>query len=120
MFGALVIGLGLFPVAVIVNPVSAWLGRISYSVYLLHAPFIVVLIPVMRSIQGLVANQTIAYALSLTMTLALVIPAAFLMNYFFEDPINKWGKRFSSRVAGRKNVDPLASGEAVLAESPRM
>ena len=120
MFGALVIGLGLFPVAVIVNPVSAWLGRISYSVYLLHAPFIVVLIPVMRSIQGLVANPTIAYALSLTMTLALVIPAAFLMNYFFEDPINKWGKRFSSRVAGRKNVDPLASGEAVLAESPRV
>lgn len=117
MFGALVIGLGLFPVALIVNPVSAWLGRISYSVYLLHSLFIVVLIPTMRSIQGLVADQTIAFMLSLMMTLALVIPAAFLLNYFVEDPINKWGKGFSSRVAGRKKVDPIPRGEAVLAES---
>jgi len=119
MFGALVVGLGLLPVAVIVNPVSAWLGRISYSVYLLHSIFIVVLIPTMRSIQGMVESPTIAFILSLTMTLALVIPSAFLLNYFVEDPVNKWGKRFSSRVAGRKNVGALATGEPVLAESSR-
>jgi peptidoglycan/LPS O-acetylase OafA/YrhL len=119
MFGALVVGLGLLPVAVIVNPVSAWLGRISYSVYLLHTIFIVVLIPTMRSIQGMVESPTIAFMLSLTVTLALVIPSAFLLNYFVEDPVNKWGKRFSSRVAGRKNVGALATGEPALAESSR-
>lgn len=118
MFGALVVGLGLAPIAMIVNPVSAWLGRISYSVYLLHTPVIVTLIPTMRSIQALVASQTVAFALSLAMILALVIPAAFLMNYFVEDPINKWGKRLSSRVAGLKNVEPLSS-QAVVAEAVR-
>lgn len=116
MFGSLVVGLGLAPIAVIVNSVSAWLGRISYSVYLLHMPIIVILIPTMRSIQQLVASQTVAFVFSLTMTLALVIPAAFLMNYFVEDPVNRWGKRFSSRVAGRKSTDPLLSGEAVQSD----
>jgi len=69
-------------------PPLRWLGRISYSLYLVHLPIVL-------------AAAHLAYGLPspLVMLLALVciFPLAALSYRFIEAPFNRWGHRLSIR-----------------------
>ncbi|KAA3451454.1 acyltransferase [Mesorhizobium sp. SARCC-RB16n] len=109
MFAALTVGLALVRVKAIVNDISTFLGRISYSIYLVHTPIIVMLIPSMRLVQTHVPNLIVAYLICLGATLALVVPTATLSYRLVERPANRWGKRWASRIADRPPPAKLVS-----------
>jgi peptidoglycan/LPS O-acetylase OafA/YrhL len=104
MFACLVVGLGLCPIKPLVNPVFAWLGEISYSVYLVHSPIIVLLFPVFKEIQASGMGLIGGYMLSLGITLLCVISVAALTFRFFENRINEWGKAVATNLAGKKQA----------------
>ena len=105
MFGCLLIGLYLFPIKPLVNGATRRLGDISYSVYLVHSPIIVLLFPVYRHLQRSNLSQIEVYGVALGVTLLCVISASILTFNLWENWTNEWGKRFASRCAGRKNVE---------------
>ena len=105
MFGCLLIGLYLLPIKPLVNGATRRLGDISYSVYLVHSPIIVLLFPFYRHLQHLTLSPIEAYGVALGVTLLCVIPASILTFNRWENWTNEWGKRFASRCAGRKNVE---------------
>ncbi|QKC67422.1 acyltransferase (plasmid) [Mesorhizobium loti] len=115
MFGCLLVGLYLLPLRLLVNTATVWLGNISYSIYLVHSPVIVVLAyrsTVYQHLHALGLGPVETYALALGLTLACVIPIAALTFYGWENWLNEWGKGFASRVAGRKEQTRIVVQEA--------
>lgn len=113
----LVIGLSLHTVKLLVNKVTVFLGKISYSVYLAQPTAILLLEPVYKRIYVMSSGGmavTIAFVGSFLLTLAVVIPVATLSYYLVEKPGIKLGKRAYAWVEARF----ATSGESV--ESPRI
>lgn len=104
MFACLVVGLGLCPIRPLVNPLIAWIGEISYSVYLVHSPIIVLLFPLYKEIQASGMSRLAGYFIALGITLLCVISVAALTYKWIENPINEWGKRVAASLAGRKQM----------------
>lgn len=102
MFGCLVVGLGLYPIKLLVNRATEWIGEISYSVYLVHSPIIVMLFPLYKEIQQSDISRTGGYFLSLAVTLVCVIPVAAITYTFLEKPANDYGRTLAKRFAGKK------------------
>jgi peptidoglycan/LPS O-acetylase OafA/YrhL len=90
-YSFLLIGLGLAPLSAIVNRVTSFLGKISYSIYLCHAIIIWHLVPVYRVIDGHL-TQAIALLACIALTLATVLPIAYLSFTFIEQPAIKLGR----------------------------
>lgn len=108
MFCCLLVGLYLFPIRLLVNRATRWLGDISYSVYLVHGPIIALLIfrfPVFQGLRHSGLSELQAYAGALGITLLCVIPVATLTFHGWENWINNWGKGFASRCARRNHVE---------------
>ena len=109
LFGTLVVGLGLAPIGALVNRVTAWLGTISYSIYLCHMFVIIGLLRIYPRIEAAFAPyQTLAYIACAALTLTIVVPLSLLLYRFFEHPINEWGKKLASRAARREPVTVTA------------
>ncbi|WP_181166180.1 MULTISPECIES: acyltransferase [unclassified Mesorhizobium] len=102
MFACLVIGLALYPIRILVNKATVWIGDISYSVYLVHSPIIVSLFPVYKQIQASGGGRIETFASCFALTLMCVLPVAALTYYGWERWTNNMGKRLASRLAGRK------------------
>lgn len=95
----------IWPIA---NPVSSYLGDISYSLYLWHFPFIILLAPLFPEL-----NWTY-YAV----VLMFILGASVLSYHLIEDPIRRWspsgrGRRGHSRTSGHST--PLVPALSVLA-----
>jgi peptidoglycan/LPS O-acetylase OafA/YrhL len=91
---ALLLGLAILPARAFVNRLSLFAGKISYSIYLLHPPTIIFLLPVYRRIYytfGL--SVTVSFALCLTLTLCILLPASVLTYKWIEAPGMNLGKR---------------------------
>ncbi|MEV8510909.1 acyltransferase [Dactylosporangium sp. NPDC051484] len=89
----------------------AWLGRISYSVYLLHS----VLIFIMLAIVGEPDKLPILTQVGLAAVLISLLLALSTLTYrFVEDPFQRWGSAFARRIETRFGSDagvaPLLSG----------
>jgi peptidoglycan/LPS O-acetylase OafA/YrhL len=104
IYSALLLGLAILPTPVFVNRVSLFAGKISFSIYLLHPPTILFLIPVYRRIYGLGLPISGSFLLCFGVTLAVVLPAATLTYRWVEAPGMKLGKR----LLARKEVAPVA------------
>jgi peptidoglycan/LPS O-acetylase OafA/YrhL len=95
-FGAYLLRAYRFP------PMLVWLGTISYSVYLLHSPF-VVLVPRWSNL-----------FFSFAVMLALTIVGSSLTYLFVEKPFIDWGKRIQIQVtqlpAGTITIERPAAG----------
>ncbi len=86
IYGVLMLGLGLCPTKLLVNRISDFLGRISYSVYLLHLPIIHAMVPVYAWIDRRQLAMTPHFCLAVAITLAIVLPLATLTHYLIEVP----------------------------------
>jgi peptidoglycan/LPS O-acetylase OafA/YrhL len=92
----LLLALSLHPWTLLVNPVTRFLGRISYSLYLLH--FVVFLklqafILTELTSHPLLRNVYVQFATSFIGTLAITVPVAFLSWKWIEQPGIHQGKR---------------------------
>lgn len=99
----IVVGLAARPTIILVNAVTAWLGNLSYSIYLLHPSFIYFMKPVYVQIYDLPLNDTMKFGLSLAITLAVVLPVSYLTYRFIELPGMALGRKLIKRQAERKS-----------------
>jgi peptidoglycan/LPS O-acetylase OafA/YrhL len=86
IYGALLIGLAIVPVKLMVNPVSCFLGEISYSIYLNHPTLVYAFIPIYRTIYSYRMPTTFQFGLCLFLTLGVVVVVSYLTYYFIEQP----------------------------------
>jgi peptidoglycan/LPS O-acetylase OafA/YrhL len=88
-------------------------GRISYSLYLFHAPIIHVLLPGCIYL-GLTVNRYLGYGAFVFLTIALSFLAASLSYHLIERPCLRLKDRLRPRIA----VTPVASLQAEPRRSP--
>lgn len=108
----LVIGLSLRTLKPLVNRLTVFLGKISYSIYLAQPTAILLLEPVYKKIYTASSGGmgvSIAFVGSFLLTLAVVIPVATLSYYLIEKPGIKLGKCVYARIEAR-----FASSEAAV------
>jgi peptidoglycan/LPS O-acetylase OafA/YrhL len=108
---ALALGLSLRPLSLLVNPITRYVGKVSYSAYITH--FFVIdevsrlqSIPAIRDIQGRhpVAGLLVAYLACLAGTLVL----STLTHYLIEIPGQNVGKRLIEHFGwGRPRTTPV-------------
>ena len=91
------LGLVYHPTSFIVNPATRFLGKISYSLYLLHPPLVFFLIPTFRTIYAKDMSTNLAFFLSLSLTLAILVPISTLSYSIIEVPGLKLGSRLIKR-----------------------
>ena len=91
------LGLVYHPTSFVVNPATRFLGKISYSLYLLHPPLVFFLIPAFRSIYAKEVPSSLAFFLSLSLTMAILVPISMLSYSFIEVPGIKLGSRLIKR-----------------------
>jgi peptidoglycan/LPS O-acetylase OafA/YrhL len=93
VYSALFLGLWLNPIWPLVNRATTFLGRLSFSVYLIHPILIYFLVPVYRSIYAFVPSIGLAYFLSAGLTLIILIPLSYVTCLLIEEPGIAAGKR---------------------------
>lgn len=103
-YGLLFAGLALFPWRLVVNRVTSFLGKVSYSVYLLHPTIVYLLIPVYRRIHEQQADLTVAFIACAGLTFLILLPLAWLAYRLIELPGIRLGKSLEARWIPRKNT----------------
>ncbi|ATS38136.1 MULTISPECIES: acyltransferase family protein [Xanthomonas] len=114
MYALLLVGLSQSPLRLVVNAVTGFLGKISYSVYLGHPVVIALLIPVFRRIQDAIPNSVVSYAMCAAATLLVTLPIASLTYRFIEVPAIALGKRMGPKVKRMAASTPPASANRQL------
>ncbi|CAB3952658.1 acyltransferase family protein [Achromobacter piechaudii] len=99
-YSFLLVGLALFPVTMVVNTVTGFLGKIAYSVYLSHGTVILLSKPVYRWIELHIHNPTAFYLTCLGVSLLMIIPLSYLTYRYVEEPFIRFGKKSSGRIFG--------------------
>lgn len=72
----MMVGLQMKTQRLLVNPITEYLGRISFSFYLGHPILVFYLIPVYRRIYQALPNSTLGFVASVLVTCAILIPIA--------------------------------------------
>lgn len=102
MFSLLVIGLALAPLRAVVNTTTQFLGKISYSIYLLHIPIILMLQPVYRVLEGSGIPTSGSFITSAVLTIGVTVAVATAVNRLFESKLDDFGKALAARFAGHE------------------
>ncbi len=105
-YGSILLGTAMSPWKVIVNRITTFLGKVSYSVYLLHTTVIYLLSPVYARIYGESPSLSISFLSCLFLTFAIVVPLSWISYRFIEVPGISLGRRVSraiNRDAVRQN-----------------
>jgi len=96
---ALVVGLALNPLKIVVNKITTFLGKISYSMYLCHPPLIIFLNPLYQHIYVLQMPVLLKFLLCVGVTITLLVGISFITYQFIEKPGVRLGKKFlKSRI----------------------
>lgn len=90
----LLLGLTIYPARIIVNAVSRFYGKISYSVYLNHPIVLVMLLRPYGRVYRYIHDPFTALVVCVAATFLILTPWAFLTYRFIEQP----GIRFGSRL----------------------
>jgi peptidoglycan/LPS O-acetylase OafA/YrhL len=100
------LGLAFCPLGLVVNRATQFLGRISYSIYLLHGPVILIINrPVYPRIYALELPAAAEFALCLVVTLCVTLAVSSLAYRFVERPGIALGRKW---VASRGKDSRLA------------
>jgi peptidoglycan/LPS O-acetylase OafA/YrhL len=84
-----------------VNVLTRYLGRISYSIYLVHPTVVFMLSPLYQWVYQRSPSVTVAFLASLTLTLAIVLPISSLTYRLIEAPGVLLGKRVAAMLRAR-------------------
>ena len=107
----LIVAWSLWPVGAIAP--LAFVGRISYSIYLFHGLVILEMGRSLRSIYDLGLSTMSSFAVAVAVTLVAIIPVATVLFYAVETPGNWLGRQTSrslSRIlARRRSPMPVAT-----------
>lgn len=95
-YACLLVGLGLAPLKLIINPATGFLGKISYSTYLCHAPIVYTLAPVYSLVSSLLPRD-LGYLACVVLTLATALPVAYLCFILIEQPGISLGSKLLNR-----------------------
>jgi peptidoglycan/LPS O-acetylase OafA/YrhL len=101
-FGLLCLGMALHPSRLISNPVTRYLGKISFSLYLVHPTVLFKLGSAgvyKRIYQWMPNHMGLAYGASLLLSLLIITAIASLTFRYIEQPGMAWGKRLAARQA---------------------
>ena len=99
VFGAVFLGLAFAPWRLVVNAATAFLGKISYSIYLNHTTVIYLLQPVYQRIYGATDSLSVAFLSCLVLTLAVTLPVSMITYRLVEKPGIALGKKLIARFA---------------------
>ena len=108
-YGLLLIGLWLAPLGFVVNRATAYLGKISYSVYLAHPVVILLLLPIYPRIYDWRIGTSLKFVIATAMTTAAVLCVASVTFKLIEEP----GMRLGRRVLVRRPAAQPAIAEVV-------
>ena len=104
IYSLVVLGLAIYPVRILVNGVMTFLGRVSYSLYLLHPLIVYALIPVYRTIQNRGWPVTLSFGLCFVLTIGLTVTASIVTNRLIEVPGMRLGGRLANRLTNRDTI----------------
>jgi len=91
VFSCMILGVIFFPWKGIVNRISKFLGKQSYSIYLLHPFIILQSIPVYNGIFGLISDINFAFILSFLYTVFIVSITSYVTYRLIERPAINYG-----------------------------
>jgi peptidoglycan/LPS O-acetylase OafA/YrhL len=103
----LLMALSVYPWALFVNKGTRFLGKISYSVYLLH---FVVFVAIQRWVisetgtHPLLAKNGVRWGICFLVTLLVTVPAAFVTWRWIEEPGIRAGRHIIAKLEGRHLV----------------
>jgi peptidoglycan/LPS O-acetylase OafA/YrhL len=97
-FSLLVLGLGLNPLRGLVNGITAYLGKTTYAMYLLHPLIIFSIIPVYRRLYDILPIPVLGYTASLAATLGMLIPLSLVLYRYVERRGMAWGEKIVSGI----------------------
>ncbi len=101
-FGLLCLGVALHPARILADPVSRYLGKISYSLYLLHPNILIALGEwgVFRWVyeEPMAGHPLRAYVICAVIAVAVIAAMASLTFWAIERPGMNWGKRVATRA----------------------
>lgn len=109
VFGCLFMGLALCPWRGMVNTVTRYLGKISYSVYLNHTTVVYFLAPAYYWLYRNSPSLTVSFLGSLLLTFAVVVPLSELTYRLIEEPGIKLGRKIASRLKARHGSAPITA-----------
>jgi peptidoglycan/LPS O-acetylase OafA/YrhL len=111
IYGLLLTGLCLAPLKIIVNRITEHLGKVSYSLYLVHPTVVYLLIPTYQRVYKHVHTASAAMILCYAMTLAIVLLISEFTFRLVEEPGIKLGKIvYRKWVAGTTPAVSPSSG----------
>ena len=96
-FSLLVLGLALNPFRFLVNAKTAYLGRVSYSMYLFHPLIIFTIIPVYRLLYASTSSSLSGYLSSLLVTLIVLMIVSLISYRWIERTGMAFGEKFIKR-----------------------
>jgi peptidoglycan/LPS O-acetylase OafA/YrhL len=105
-YALVLVGLSDYRSAAFDNPATRFLGRISYSVYLWHAPIIYAMGPVYAWLGAIPWPASVRFGLCLLATLGVVVPAAYISYRLVELPGIALGRRVAQR---RRQITALVT-----------
>jgi peptidoglycan/LPS O-acetylase OafA/YrhL len=101
LYTLLLVGMSVYPAAILVNRFTTFLGKISYSIYLIHPNIILFLLPVYKSIYAWALPNSAKFGISAAITASCVITVSYLTFLSIEKPGISVGRRLLKQAMAR-------------------
>ena len=98
-FGIFALALANNPIKVFVNPFTVWVGKLSYSVYLIHYGIAILLL---NLISDKIPSSDLNYFLVFFLLTGISLPISWLTYTFIEKPGIQLGKRIIRQMDRRR------------------
>lgn len=100
-FCILIISLALKANKVLVNKVTCFYGKISYSIYLIHSFVVFYMIPLYQRVYtNFNFSTNLSFLICIVITLLVVTPVSIVAYYLIEAPAIKYGKHLTGQSRG--------------------
>jgi peptidoglycan/LPS O-acetylase OafA/YrhL len=109
----LMLGLGLLPLRVVVNRTTVALGKLSFSLYLIHPILLLLMTPVFRRIYEAVPQDAVAFLLSAVTAFTALVSLSWVSYHLVE----KTGMRIGEGLLARRRAVPAQQAHTPLRTS---